>query len=114
RQLNASCPEAHTIPGDSDAPNTSEMKKDSTKKYPATMTTLPTTQPNSALPLNCLCESRPARRPSNPLMRNVKGANVPNGLSASDREDPTAPEMPPITGPKVNAKVKIMISPKLK
>jgi hypothetical protein len=47
-------------------------------------------------------------------MMKVKGANMPNPLSASDSEDPTAPEMPPITGPKVNAKVKIMISPKLK
>jgi hypothetical protein len=47
-------------------------------------------------------------------MMNVKGANIPNPLSASDNEDPTAPEMPPITGPKANPKVKIIMSPKLK
>src|SRR6266540_7136772 len=112
--LNGNSPEAAAIPVNSDEPNTSAMKKDSAKKYPATMITLPTAQPTKTLPLNCLCEIRPARRPSNPLVMKVKGANMPNPLNASDSEDPTAPEMPPITGPKVNAKVKIMISPKLK
>src|SRR2546421_6981265 len=112
--LNGTSPEAATIPVNSDEPNTSEMTNDSAKKYPATMTTLPITQPSSTLRLNRLCEMRPATSPSNPLITNVKGANVPNPPSASDSDEPNEPEIPPITGPKVNAKVKIMISPKLK
>src|SRR2546428_2500924 len=111
--LNGTSPEAATIPVNSDEPNTSAMKKDSAKKYPATMTTLPITQPNSTLRLNRLSEIRPAARPSNPLLTNAKGPNVGNP-TASDSEEPTAPEMPPITGPTANAKAKIIISPQLK
>ena len=98
------------------------MKKDSAKKYPPTITTLPIIQP-STLPItlpsevrlvNPLCEIRPAKKPSSPLTTNVKGANIPNPPKRSESEDPTAPEIPPITGPKVSAVVKIIMSPKLK
>src|SRR5437588_6250157 len=66
RSLNGNSLEAAAIPVNSDEPNTSAMKKDSAKKYPPTITTLPIIQP-STLPItlpsevrlvNPLCEIR--------------------------------------------------------
>jgi hypothetical protein len=112
--LKGSSPSAATIPVESDAPKSSAIKKDSARKYPPTITTLPVPQPMMSRPLKSRLEISPAVSPSAPLITRVNGAKTPKPPSRSDRADPTPPANPPTSGPKVSAVMKIMTSPRLK